>query len=183
MSRFTRPLLSVRLGAQPSIRAGPSRIPDRTPRGDSYLAVRAFFTRQASVRFRLPSSGSPRWPSPHRYGSSQAGTNRPSPADITPKPAIGTNSGGHAQDYTPFIRRLIHQSGSLTHNSPNRPTKDELLAAAGSWFERLGIRLKWFTIRGWRRFNTDDLSAFTSWFVVGNSESHSKNCSVSTSLT
>lgn len=30
------------------------------------------------------------------------------------------------------------------------------------------IRLKWFTIRGWRRFNTDDLSAFLSWFVVGN---------------
>lgn len=55
--------------------------------------------------------------------------------------------------------------GSVVH----RPTKEDLLNAANSWWERLRIRLKWFTIRGWRRFNTDDLVAFFSWFVVGNS--------------
>lgn len=33
--------------------------------------------------------------------------------------------------------------------------------------------MKWFFIRGWRRFNTDDFSAFASWFVLGNSESKS----------
>lgn len=77
---------------------------------------------------------------------------------------------GHAQDYIPLIRRLLPHLPT-PHNPLHRPTKEELLAAATSFWQRLRIRFKWFSIRGWRRFNADDLSAFLSWFLVGNSES------------
>lgn len=76
---------------------------------------------------------------------------------------------GHAQDYIPLIRRLLPHLPT-PHNPLHRPTKEELLAAATSVWQRLRIRFKWFSIRGWRRFNADDLSAFLSWFLVGNSE-------------
>ncbi|KAL1405003.1 Mitochondrial distribution and morphology protein 31, mitochondrial precursor [Vanrija albida] len=75
---------------------------------------------------------------------------------------------GHVQDYIPFIRNLIHRSDTLQQKAHHRPTKEDLLAATSHWWQRFWIRVKWFTIRGWRRFNTDDLSAFFSWFLVGN---------------
>lgn len=84
--------------------------------------------------------------------------------------ATGKTQPVHMSEYSPFIRRLINRSSELSHNLPHRLTKEDLLNAAESWWQRLRIRLKWFFIRGWRRFNTDDLSAFFSWFVVGNSE-------------
>lgn len=49
-----------------------------------------------------------------------------------------------------------------------RPTKDELLARASGMFERLRIRTKWLLLKQVRPFNTDDISAFFSWFLVGN---------------
>ena len=49
----------------------------------------------------------------------------------------------------------------------HRPTKDELLAAATSFWQRLGIRFKWFSIRSARPFNSDDISAFVSWILFG----------------
>ena len=178
MLRVTRLVRPLRSGLVPAIQAGPSRIPHRAPQADCYIAIHAFFTRQASILTRPPPP--PRTSRntttlPHRANSSSSPgepcPNYPSPSDPSSKASSTNNSTSHAQDYTPFIRRLIHQSNALTHDSPNRPTKDELLAAAGTWWERLRIRLRWFTIRGWRRFNTDDFSAFASVFVVGNSES------------
>lgn len=64
--------------------------------------------------------------------------------------------------YSPFFRSLIRD---LPH--PHRPTKDELLALANGFFQRLRIRWKWWTIRGFRKFNADDLSAFISWLLLG----------------
>jgi hypothetical protein len=99
-------------------------------------------------------------------------------------------------DYPPFITRLLSrlphpQSIPLSSSHPNpdpsnpgphpnphsnphphfRPTKDQLLSAATSFWQRLRIRWKWFSIRSWRRFNMDDWTAFGSWVLVGNSES------------
>lgn len=88
---------------------------------------------------------------------------------IPPPPPPITKHPGHAQDYIPLIRRLLPHLPT-PHNPLHRPTKEELLAAATSFWQRLRIRFKWFSIRGWRRFNADDLSAFLSWFLVGNSE-------------
>lgn len=49
----------------------------------------------------------------------------------------------------------------------HRPTKEELLAAATGFWQRLGVRFKWFSIRSARPFNTDDIGAFISWVFLG----------------
>ena len=49
----------------------------------------------------------------------------------------------------------------------HRPTKAELLAAATGFWSRQKVHFKWFSIRSVRPFNTDDISAFFSWFLVG----------------
>lgn len=189
----TRPLHVLRPSLLPPLRASSSRIPLRTAQSDRYLLIRDFFTRQSSLTYSpppLPLSFRPRSPLiPRRWNSTTPSSSPssgktpnerpkdcphcgPTPSNIPatpPPPTIGP-APGHAQDYTPFIRRLIQQSQLLKANAPHRPTKEQLLEAASSWWERLRIRIKWFTIRGWRRFNTDDLSAFASWFVLGNSE-------------
>ena len=182
MLRVSRQLQGLGYNALPAIQAGPSRIPFRTANVDRYLAIHSFFTRQASIGTKSRQAF-PRQPHPSSRFNSSSNHGRSIPeftaADAPRKTSGSSPSHDHAprpsyrldhcQDYTPFIRRLIHQSSSLETNSANRPTKDELLAAAGSWWDRLKIRLKWFTIRGWRRFNADDISAFASWFLVGNS--------------
>jgi distribution and morphology protein 31 len=141
-----------------------SRSLARSLNGSRYLAIHKYFTHQANLASSISLT--------RRYNSS--GPTKPCAkcADATPSataPPVATPPG-HAQDYTPFILRLIRRSQSLTTNSPTRPTKDELLDAAGSWWERLRVRLKWFTIRGWRRFNADDYGALASVFVLGNSK-------------
>lgn len=72
-----------------------------------------------------------------------------------PTPATSSHTDGHAKH---LLDRLPHL---------HRPTKDELLAAATGFWQRLGIRFKWFSIKSHRPFNTDDFSAFISWFVFG----------------
>lgn len=49
-------------------------------------------------------------------------------------------------------------------SSFRRPTKEDLLRSARGFWTRVRIRFKWFTIRGFRRFNADDFSAF---FTLG----------------
>lgn len=44
------------------------------------------------------------------------------------------------------------------------PTKEDLLRISRGFWTRMRIRFKWFTIRGFRKFNVDDLSAF---FTLG----------------
>lgn len=60
-----------------------------------------------------------------------------------------------------FLDRLPHMP------QIHRPSKEELLAAATGFWSRLKIRFKWFSIRSMRPFNTDDISAFFSWFLLG----------------
>jgi mitochondrial distribution and morphology protein 31 len=67
----------------------------------------------------------------------------------------------HTSNYPSYIRRLTSSLPPL-----HRPTRDEMLALATNFWERMKIRFKWFTIRGFRRFDTDDISAFLSWFVL-----------------
>lgn len=57
----------------------------------------------------------------------------------------------------------------------NTPTQEDLLRYARGFWTRMRIRFKWFTIRGFRRFNVDELSAFFTlgglgtaiWVIVG----------------
>lgn len=57
-----------------------------------------------------------------------------------------------------FMDRLPHMQ---------RPTKEELLAAATGFWARLKVRFKWFSIRSVRPFNADEIGAFFSWFLLG----------------
>ncbi|KAI0483378.1 mitochondrial distribution and morphology proteins-domain-containing protein [Xylariaceae sp. FL0804] len=50
---------------------------------------------------------------------------------------------------------------------PHRPTKEEFLAAANGFGERLKVRFKWLSIRSMRPWNADEWGAFVSWFLFG----------------
>ncbi len=74
------------------------------------------------------------------------------------------NNFPHARDhenYSRFFRRLAKL---VPH--PHKPTRDDLLNVATTFWQRLRIRFKWFTVRSFRKFNADDISAFISWFLV-----------------
>jgi mitochondrial distribution and morphology protein 31 len=47
-----------------------------------------------------------------------------------------------------------------------RPTKEQLLATATSFYHRLHIRFKWPLIRSLRPFNMDDISGFISLYLL-----------------
>lgn len=72
----------------------------------------------------------------------------------------------HGQDsLTESVSKYLH----LPHlpKMPHRPTKEELLAAATGFTERLKVRFKWFSIRSTRPFNADEWGAFVSWILFG----------------
>ncbi|KAI1176900.1 mitochondrial distribution and morphology proteins-domain-containing protein [Nemania sp. FL0916] len=50
---------------------------------------------------------------------------------------------------------------------PHRPSKEEFLAAANGFWERLKVRFKWVSIRSMRPWNIDEWGAFVSWFLFG----------------
>ncbi|RPA92135.1 hypothetical protein L873DRAFT_210812 [Choiromyces venosus 120613-1] len=58
---------------------------------------------------------------------------------------------------------------SVPDNTVNRHrlSKDEMLAAATGFFQRLSIRTKWLAIRQMRPYNLDDIGAFFSWLFLG----------------
>ena len=65
-------------------------------------------------------------------------------------------------NYPRFFRRLAQ---SLPHVS--RPSRDDFLNAANGIVQRMRVRVRWFFIRNFRKFNADDISAFVTWFLVG----------------
>ena len=65
------------------------------------------------------------------------------------------------ENYSLFFRRLM-----LSLPPMQRPTRDEMLKVATGFWQRLKIRFKWFTIKSFRKFNADDISAFISWFLM-----------------
>lgn len=71
---------------------------------------------------------------------------------------------GH-DSLTDSVSKYLH----LPHlpKMPHRPTKEELLAAATGFWERLKVRFKWFSIRSTRPFNADEWGAFLSWILFG----------------
>lgn len=90
------------------------------------------------------------------------------------------------QNYPRSLRQLALKARSFAQREgqgpdagkqgkEQRPTKDELLRIARGFWTRMRIHFKWFTIRGFRRFNIDDLSAFFTlgglgtaiWVIVG----------------
>ncbi|KAF2156874.1 hypothetical protein K461DRAFT_272964 [Myriangium duriaei CBS 260.36] len=79
----------------------------------------------------------------------------------------GSNTNPHPKPDAESTQNSQHNS--LLDHLPHlhRPTKQELLAAATGFWQRLGVHFKWFSIRSARPFNTDDISAFISWVFLG----------------
>ena len=62
-------------------------------------------------------------------------------------------------------KHIIERMPNIGHLQ--RPSKEELLAAATGFWSRLKVRFKWFSIRSSRPFNVDEISAFFSWILLG----------------
>ncbi|KAJ6494950.1 mitochondrial distribution and morphology proteins-domain-containing protein [Mycena vulgaris] len=94
-------------------------------------------------------------------------------AQEPPKPPVDDSTTAHGakheetpapqnyDNYPPFFRRLAM---SLPHLP--RPSRDDFLKVATGFWARARIRFKWFTIKSFRRFNADDMSAFITWFLM-----------------
>ncbi|KAI1504290.1 mitochondrial distribution and morphology proteins-domain-containing protein [Biscogniauxia marginata] len=68
-------------------------------------------------------------------------------------------------DESASVTKYFHMP-ALPH-LPHRPTKEEFLAAANGFWERLKVRFKWVSIRSMRPWNIDEWGAFVSWFLFG----------------
>lgn len=79
-------------------------------------------------------------------------------------PGVSPDPFPHARDVENYSRFFQRLALSLPH--PHRPTRDDFLNVATNFWQRLRIRFKWFTVRGFRKFNADDISAFITWFVM-----------------
>jgi distribution and morphology protein 31 len=67
----------------------------------------------------------------------------------------------HLENYPAFLRRLAMSVPNIP-----RPTRDDLLTVADGFWQRARIRFRWFTIKSFRKFNADDISAFITWFLM-----------------
>lgn len=68
------------------------------------------------------------------------------------------------QNYENYPKSLRRLAASLPHL--HRPTRDDFLQVASGFWQRARIRFKWFTIKSFRKFNADDISAFVTWFLT-----------------
>lgn len=64
-------------------------------------------------------------------------------------------------NYPALFRRLAMSLPNI-----QRPTRDDLLTVAEGFWQRARIRFRWFTIKSFRKFNADDISAFVTWFLM-----------------
>ncbi|KAL2351628.1 mitochondrial distribution and morphology family protein [Cryomyces antarcticus] len=87
-------------------------------------------------------------------------------AELSPNPKTTTKPSNTAAPSAAGSKTLLDRLPHLPHNL-HRPTKEELLGAATGFWSRMRVRFKWFSIRSVRPFNTDDISAFVSWFFLG----------------
>ncbi|KAF8265252.1 mitochondrial distribution and morphology protein family 31/32 [Lactarius quietus] len=147
-SFFTRPRLPPPVS--PSSTRPASFPPISTLHRTFYLSPRPYYkpfsTRATS--HNLEQQQPPRHSTPASHQSS-------SNPDITSHNVYDNN-------YPRFFRRLAQ---SLPHVS--RPSRDDFLNAANGFVQRMRVRVRWFFIRNFRKFNADDISAFVTWVLVG----------------
>lgn len=131
----------------------------------------------SSSHSRIARLTAPTWTSPiltsrtKRYKSHDTQSHSPdtNPATSkTPEHPIASSLPSQDVSRQPSESVTEGKHHSLLDRLPqlHRPTKEELLAATSGFWQRLGVRFKWFSIRSVRPFNTDDISAFVSWFLA-----------------
>ncbi|KAJ6625750.1 mitochondrial distribution and morphology proteins-domain-containing protein [Mycena sp. CBHHK59/15] len=147
---------------------------------DRYNIIRTFFSTQIGCAAKRGDSGAPhsclrpnsRLDSPlirHFHASRRERASDPNKAPAndltTPNDSRLTHDEvpppQNYDNYPPFFRRLAM---SLPHLP--RHSRDDFLKAATGFWAHARIRFKWFTIRSFRRFDADDMSAFITWFVM-----------------
>lgn len=116
------------------------------------ITIRSFTTRQPPEKISLGRQVNDK-------RSDDPTTNRA--GDKTPSTENTFPPARDHENYSRFFQRLAL---SLPHL--HRPTRDDFLNVATGFWQRLRIRFKWFTVRGFRKFNADDISAFITWFLM-----------------
>ena len=156
------------------------------PAVDRYSAIRLFFIRQI---VSVPHSPQPRPTIRSNASRSIRGTNILSPngirlnhsdakqkdtssrSDIVPdKPPNVDQKPAEQHSHLPPLNLdnypRLYRRLALSLSHLHRPSRDDFLKVASSFWQRLRIRFKWFTIRSFRKFNADDISAFITWFLM-----------------
>lgn len=74
----------------------------------------------------------------------------------------------HETEFHPPLEHYPLFFQRLAKSLPNtqRHTLDNFLGVANGFWQRLRVRFKWFTIKSFRKFNADDISAFVTWFLM-----------------
>ena len=140
--------------------------------GVSFLARSTFYVTRASARALHTTSvllkqGQPSQPPPSSTSSHAADHGKPSEEshqDAKHEAEEVEDDGrapNHLDNYPTFLRRL-----ALSVPNIHRPTRDDLLTVADGFWQRARIRFRWFTIKSFRKFNADDISAFVTWFLM-----------------
>lgn len=128
--------------------------------------VRAFPSRPSSFLMSVRTFAT----TPYRLENPPDAKNKSSkpPEDLkTDIPEEVAGAGPHlppARDHENYSRFFQRLALSLPHL--HRPTREDFLNVATNFWQRLRIRFKWFTVRGFRKFNADDISAFITWFLM-----------------
>ncbi|KAI1414733.1 mitochondrial distribution and morphology proteins-domain-containing protein [Hypoxylon sp. FL1857] len=105
--------------------------------------------------------------SAHNGNSAASQKNAPSPqSNSSPKPRMKPDTKPPEEESTSASVSKYFHLPAMPH-LPHRPTKEEFLAAANGFWERLKVRFKWFSIRSMRPWNIDEWGAFVSWFLFG----------------
>lgn len=107
----------------------------------------------------------------HTNSEEKGGT--PAPKETSSQPEGQNKDAEHlkkgAQEGHESLSESVSKYLHLPHlpKMPHRPTKEELLAAATGFWDRLKVRFKWYSIRSTRPFNADEWGAFVSWILFG----------------
>lgn len=108
----------------------------------------------------------------HMASKSGGGDNEGKPAAPNPKPDVSKpppESGQPAAPHHEHHESMVETMSKYLHmpKMPHRPTREELMAAANGFWQRMKVRLKWASIRSMRPWNIDEWGAFVSWFLFG----------------
>lgn len=150
----------------------PVSLGHRASHGGSLLARSTFYAVRTSTRALhttnvLLKQGQPSEP-PRSSGPSHATTHsrlsEESHRDAKHEAEEIEDNGrvpNHLDNYPAFLRRLAMSVPNIP-----KPTRDDLLRVADGFWQRARIRFRWFTIKSFRKFNADDISAFVTWFLM-----------------
>ena len=98
-------------------------------------------------------------------GEDKTGLSQPKPDAQKSSPELENKPP--SADHESISNTMSKYLQSHLPKMPHRPTKEEFLAAATGFCDRLTVRFKWFSIRSMRPWNADEWGAFVSWFMLG----------------